>query len=159
MVSLQRSFAMAKRADIHVTGFFRDPECFQALRKQVLSKLRPARPRGGLIRIWVPGCSTGEEVYSIAMLLREELDGRANRTKIQIFGTDINERAIGQARAGIFSGEALAGVSAKRLKRFFIRADRGYQIHKSVREMCIFARQDLAKDPPFSNLDLVSCRN
>jgi len=144
---------------IHVTSFFRDAECFQALRKLVLAKFRAKRPAGDPLRIWVAGCSTGEEVYSLAMLLLEELGEQASRTKIQIFGTDIQERAVEHARAGIYTRAAVAGVSAARLKRFFTEADHGYQIQKAVRDLCVFARHDLAKDPPFSKLDLIQCRN
>ena len=151
--------ALADDIFIHVTSFFRDPECFQALRKRVLAKLSRKRPAGDPLRIWVAGCSTGEEVYSIAMLLLEELGEQANRTKIQIFGTDIQERAVESARAGIYTEAAIAGVSPARLKRFFVKADHGYQIQKFIRELCVFARHDLAKDPPFSKLDLISCRN
>ena len=113
--------ALADDIFIHVTSFFRDPECFQALRKRVLAKLRVNRSAGNALRIWVAGCSTGEEVYSIAMLLLEELGERADRTKIQIFGTDIQERAVEQARAGIYTEAAVAGVSPARLKRFFVK--------------------------------------
>src|SRR6185436_14015405 len=139
--------------------FFRDPECFHALRKRVLTKLRVRKSGGGSVRIWVAGCATGEEVYSIAMLLLEELGEQANRIKIQIFGTDIQERAVEHARAGFYTEAAVAGVSPVRLKRFFVQSDHGYQIQKSIRDLCVFARHDLAKDPPFSKLDLVSCRN
>jgi two-component system CheB/CheR fusion protein len=156
--------ALADDIFIHVTSFFRDPESFQALRKCVLAKLcekKPAtkRPADEPIRIWVAGCSTGEEVYSIAMLLLEELGERANRSRIQIFGTDIQERALEHARSGIYSEASLAGVSAARLKRFFVHGDHGYQIQKSLRDLCVFARHDLTRDPPFSRLVLVSCRN
>ena len=151
--------ALADDIFIHVTSFFRDPECFQALRKRVLAKLRVNRSAGNGLRIWVAGCSTGEEAYSIAMLLLEELGEGADRTKIQIFGTDIQERAVEQARAGIYTEAAVAGVSPARLKRFFVRTDSGWQIQQSVRDLCVFARHDLAKDPPFSRLDLISCRN
>ena len=157
--NLEEARALADDIFIHVTSFFRDPECFQALRKDVLSKFRIKRPAGEAVRIWVPGCSTGEEVYSIAMLLFEELGEQANRTKIQIFGTDIQERSVERARAGIYTESAVAGVSRARLKRFFLAADHGYQIQKFVRDVCVFARHDLAKDPPFSRLDLISCRN
>jgi two-component system CheB/CheR fusion protein len=156
--------ALADDIFIHVTSFFRDPECFQALRKRVLSKLRAKRaaekrPDDAPVRIWVAGCSTGEEVYSIAMLLLEELGEQANRTRIQIFGTDIQERAVEHARAGIYTEAAVAAVSPARRKRFFVETDHGYQIRKAVRDLCVFARHDLAKDPPFSRLDLISCRN
>ncbi len=156
--------ALADDIFIHVTSFFRDLECFQTLRKRVLSKLHEKkpiakRPVSDPIRIWVPGCSTGEEVYSIAMMLLEELGEQANRARIQIFGTDIQERALEQGRSGIYSEAAIAGVSAARLKRFFVRSDHGYQIQKTIRDLCVFAKHDLTRDPPFSRLDLVSCRN
>ncbi len=143
---------------IHVTGFFRDPECFQALRKRVFPKLQLNR-RLAPIRVWVPGCSTGEEVYSIAMLLLESLGANAHQTKIQMFGTDISETAVERARAGIYSEAALRGVSPARRRRFFLKVEHGYQINKEVRGLCVFARHDLASDPPFSKLDLISCRN
>ncbi len=151
--------ALAEDIFIHVTSFFRDPDCFDALKKQVLAKLRADASPGDPIRIWVPGCSTGEEVYSIAMLLMEELGDRAGRIGVQFFGTDIQERAVDHARAGIYSEAAVAGVSPARLKRFFTRHEDGYRIQKSIRDLCVFARHNLAKDPPFSRLDLVSCRN
>ena len=151
--------ALADDMFIHVTSFFRDPECFQALRKRVLARLRVKGSAGDALRVWVAGCSTGEEAYSIAMLLLEELGERATRTKIQIFGTDVQERAVEQARFGIYTEAAVAGVSPARLKRFFVKADHGYQIQQSVRDLCVFARHDLAKDPPFSRMDLISCRN
>jgi two-component system, chemotaxis family, CheB/CheR fusion protein len=151
--------ALADDIFIHVTSFFRDPECFQAVRKSVLAKLKAKRAAGDPIRIWVAGCSTGEEAYSIAMLLLEELGEQAVRVKIQIFGTDIQERALQQARAGIYTEANVTGVSPARLKRFFIPIDHGYQIHRAVRDLCVFARQDLANDPPFSRLDFISCRN
>ena len=144
---------------IHVTSFFRDPESFQAVRKSVLAKLRAERAAGDPIRIWVAGCSTGEEVYSIAMLLLEHLGEPAVPLKIQIFGTDIQERLLPQARAGIYTEANVAGVSPARLKRFFVKTDHGYQIRRAVRDLCVFARHDLAKDPPFSRLDFISCRN
>lgn len=151
--------ALADDIFIPVTGFFRDAESFQALRKRVVAKLA-AKVQEEPIRIWVAGCSTGEEVYSLAMLLLEELNDKyASRGRIQIFGTDIRERAVQHARAGIYSGAAVAGVSEVRLRRFFTRTAKGYQINKSVRDLCVFARHDLAKDPPFSKLDLISCRN
>ena len=142
-----------------VTCFFRDPRCFRALRKRVLAKLFRGKSKRDLLRIWVPGCSTGEEVYSIAILLLEELGERASRTKIQIFGTDIQERSVEQARSGIYTEAAVAGLSATRLKRFFVKTHREYQIQKFVRDLCVFARHDVTKDPPFFKLDLISCRN
>lgn len=150
--------ALADEIFIHVTGFFRDPECFQAFRRRVLPKLHLNR-RPDPVRIWVPGCSAGEEVYSLAMLLLESLDPNTSQTKIQMFGTDISEPAIERARAGIYAEPAVRGVSAARLRRFFAKVEHGYQINKDVRGLCVFARHDLASDPPFSKLDLISCRN
>lgn len=149
---------------IHVTGFFRDPGAFEALRKHVYPALFHEK-RKETVRIWVPGCSTGEEVYSLCMSLMEFLwsDNQKARTAgsvpFQIFATDISDTALERARSGLYSEAAIAGISAERLRRFFVLFDGGYQINKSVREMCIFARQNVAKDPPFSNLDLISCRN
>ncbi len=150
--------ALADDIFIHVTSFFRDPECFQALRKHVFPKLNLNR-RPAPVRVWVPGCSTGEEVYSIAMLLLESRRANANQTQIQMFGTDISEPAIDRARAGVYSETAVRGVSPARLRRFFVKVEYGYQINKEVRGLCVFARHDLANDPPFSKLDLISCRN
>jgi two-component system CheB/CheR fusion protein len=152
---------------IHVTGFFRDPEAFEALRKHVFSTLFRDNPRGGTVRIWVPGCSTGEEAYSLAMAMLEYLWLETTKTAkpglgttpFQIFATDISDGSLDRARAGLYSEALVAGVSPERLRRFFTRIDGGYQIVKPVREMCIFAKQNVAKDPPFSNLDLISCRN
>ena len=149
---------------IHVTGFFREPEAFLALRKHVYPKLFEGRKPDNPIRVWVAGCSTGEEAYSIAITLLEYLWAHTRNisqaaTSIQIFATDISETALDRARTGLYTEAAVAEISPDRLKRFFVRQDGGYQVNKSVRDMCIFARQNLVKDPPFSNLDLVSCRN
>lgn len=153
---------------IHVTGFFRDPDAFGALRKHVFTSLFQERKAGdGPIRIWIPGCSTGEEVYSIAIALleyawdiaRKNPNQAVSTKEVQIFATDISDAALERARNGLYSEAVVADVSQERLKRFFVRLDGGYQINKSVREMCIFAKQDVTKDPPFSNLDLISCRN
>src|SRR5580704_4432696 len=149
---------------IHVTGFFREPEAFLALRKHVYPKLFEGRKPDNPIRIWVAGCSTGEEAYSIAITLLEYLWAHTRNisqaaTTIQIFATDISEGALDRARTGVYTEAAVAEISPDRLKRFFVRQDGGYQVNKSIRDMCIFARQNLVKDPPFSNLDLVSCRN
>jgi two-component system CheB/CheR fusion protein len=149
---------------IHVTGFFREPEAFLALRKHVYPKLFEGRKPDNPIRVWVAGCSTGEEAYSIAITLLEYLWAHTRNisqaaTSIQIFATDISDVALDRARTGLFTEAAVAEISPDRLKRFFVRQDGGYQVNKSVRDMCVFARQNLVKDPPFSNLDLVSCRN
>lgn len=144
---------------IHVTGFFRDPEVFAALKEKAFPKIFAGRKNAEPIRIWVPGCSTGEEAYSIAICLLEYLGDRAVGTPIQIFATDINEVAIEKARAGIYLEEAASNVTPERRRRYFTRIDGNYSINPSVRELCVFARHDLIKDPPFSKLDLVSCRN
>src|ERR1700683_5366854 len=149
---------------IHVTGFFREPEALVALRKHVYPKFFEGRKADNPIRVWVAGCSTGEEAYSIAITLLEYMWVHSRNisqaaTAIQIFATDISDTALDRARAGVYSEAAVSEISAERLKRFFIRSDGGFQINKSVRDMCIFAKQNLVKDPPFSNLDLVSCRN
>ncbi|MBE9186240.1 PAS domain-containing protein [Microcoleus sp. LEGE 07076] len=146
---------------IHVTSFFRDPEAFKKLKELVFPTMIQNKSSEASIRIWVAGCSTGEEVYSIAICLLEFLRDRNLSPPIQIFATDISEQAIGKARSGIYSENQMVDVSLERRTRFFIRAEEGgsYRICKAVRELCVFARQDLSSDPPFSNLDLVSCRN
>lgn len=143
----------------HVTGFFRDPESYRALLRRVLMRLELKSRAGHPIRIWVPGCSTGEEVYSIVMLLLERLGERKEQITIQIFGTDIQKHAVEFARNGTYTGAAVADISSSRLERFFVKVDDGYQVQKFVREICVFARRDVAMDPPFSRLDLISCRN
>ena len=152
---------------IHVTEFFRDAEAFDALREHVFPRLLKNRKlEVNPVRVWVPGCSTGEEVYSIAIALLEYMwesrsvpQGSITTSAVQIFGTDISELALNRARSGLYSQSALAQVSPERINRFFIKLDGGYQINQSLREMCIFAKQDVTRDPPFSNLDLISCRN
>jgi two-component system, chemotaxis family, CheB/CheR fusion protein len=144
---------------IQVTAFFGNPATFQAVAEKVFPRLMENRAPDVPIRIWVPGCSTGEEVYSIALSLLEFLGDRAVSTPIQIFGTDVNEAAVEKARAATYLEDIKGEVSAERLKRFFVKVDGGYRIKKDVREMCFFARQDVTSDPPFSRLDLISCRN
>ena len=144
---------------ITVTAFFREPAVFHELRKKVFPALVNNRGGEDPIRIWVPGCATGEEAYSIAMSLTEFLDDAAVAVPFQIFATDISETAIEKARAGVYTQAALAPISPKQLARFFTRSERGYQIAKSIRDVCVFARHDLARDPPFSKLDLISCCN
>ena len=150
---------------INVTGFFRDPEAFEALLNIVFPAiLQDRQTEQGPLRFWVPGCSTGEEAYSIAMVLTEYLWDHARKSTtsskgVQIFATDISDTALDRARAGLYSEASVSEISPERLKRFFLKQSNGFQVNKSVREMCIFAKQNVAKDPPFSNLDLVSCRN
>jgi two-component system CheB/CheR fusion protein len=144
---------------INVTRFFRDGEVFDSLKAIVFQSILKDRPSGLPIRIWVPGCSTGEEVYSIAICLLEYLEGQGIAYPVQIFGSDIDEPAIRQARAGIFPLSVGNDMSEERINKFFVRVESGYQIKKYIRDHCIFSKQNLVKDPPFSNLDLVSCRN
>ncbi|HSL24174.1 MAG TPA: chemotaxis protein CheB [Vicinamibacterales bacterium] len=143
---------------IHVTRFFRDPEAFKALEAHVLPEIALARTEVP-IRIWVPGCATGEEAYSVAIVLMEMLGDRAAGRRIQIFATDVSEAAIERARAGTYTPEISADVSPERLKRFFTKSDGGYRVSKILRDVCVFARHDLAQDPPFSRIDLIVCRN
>jgi two-component system, chemotaxis family, CheB/CheR fusion protein len=144
---------------IRVTGFFRDPESFDGLREHVFPGLRGNRSPRDPIRIWVPGCATGEEVYSIAIALVELLGEEGATAGVQLFGTDVSEAAIEEARAGIYLDTIAQEVSEARLARFFVQQDGRFRISKRVRDLCIFARQDITLDPPFSRLDLVSCRN
>ncbi|MFM9264599.1 chemotaxis protein CheB [Tychonema sp. BBK16] len=144
---------------IHVTSFFRDLEPFQQLKEQVFPTITHNKSAKNPIRIWVAGCSTGEEVYSIAICLLEFLSDRVPLPQIQIFATDISESAIRKARSGFYLENQMSDVSTERRTRFFILEAGGYRINKTVRELCIFARQNLGSDPPFSNLDLISCRN
>lgn len=144
---------------INVTNLFRDPEAFETLKKLVFPAIMKDRTPEEPVRVWVPGCSTGEEAYSIAIVLNEFLEDAAVHTPIQIFATDINEVLIDKARAGIYPESIKDEVSPERLRRFFFKVDGGYQISKSMRDMFVFARQDMVKDPPFSRLDLISCRN
>ncbi len=144
---------------IHVTGFFRDAAAFEILKKKVFPRILKSRQPATPIRIWVPGCATGEEVYSLAICLLECVKARTEDVPIQIFGTDLNEPSLGKARAGVYTPNQVKDVSPRRLKQFFVKLDRGYQIRKDVRERCVFARQNVFQDPPFSRLDLISCRN
>ena len=146
---------------IGVTSFFRDPSAFEALQERVIPDLFAGRPQQSPIRVWVPGCSTGEEAYSIAILLQEQVDALQQSVKIQFFATDIDRRAIEQARAGLYPASIEAEMSPQRLSRFF-QFDKGdglYRIRKDIRDMLIFSEQSVIKDPPFSKVDLISCRN
>jgi len=144
---------------IRVTEFFRDSTAFDALRHDVLPTLCEGRSPKEPIRIWVPGCASGEEVYSVAIAVLEYFGEGLPPLKIQIFGTDVSEVALEKARAGVYPVNALREVSAERLERFFIQQNGEYRISKDIRDLCLFARQDVTRDPPFSRLDLISCRN
>lgn len=146
---------------IGVTSFFRDAEAFEALQRQVVPKILLGKKKGEEVRVWVPGCSTGEEVYSIAILLREGLDDlpRGHGLKVTIFATDIDTDSIEKARQGQYPEGISADVSQQRLSRFFIQNDQGYRIRQDIREMVVFAPQNILRDPPFTKLDLLCCRN
>ena len=145
---------------INVTEFFRDPAVFDALQETAFPTfLNERRPGEQPVRIWVPGCSTGEEVYSISISLAEYLASNGRDDAAQIFGTDVSQAAIERVRAGVYSKEAVAPVSPERLRRFFTKIDAGYQISRAIREMCIFSLQNITRDPPLSRMDLISCRN
>jgi two-component system CheB/CheR fusion protein len=144
---------------IPVTSFFRDFEAFEALKTQVYPAIVKDKSNKGTIRMWAPGCSTGEETYSLAMTLLEYLGDRAPSFQVQIFGTDLNEKGIQKARAGIYRDGIAEEISPERMARFFVKVDSGYRVNKAVRDMCVFARQNLANDPPFSQMNLVACRN
>lgn len=144
---------------IPVTGFFRDPGTFEALRDSLLPRLWRERKSNRPLRLWVPGCSTGEETYSIAMCLVEAMQASSVSLPVQIFATDLSERGISVARAAVYPERQVARLSPERQARFFRRVENGCQVIKPIREMCVFARQNLLTDPPFSRLDLISCRN
>ena len=144
---------------INVTSFFREPDSFEALKTVAFPAIMAQKGPNLPIRIWVPGCSTGEEVYSIAIILLESLGEKAPNTQIQVFATDLSEGIISKARAGIYPESVAMDISSERLRRFFLKVENGYQINKHIRDIVVFAKQDLAKDPPFSKLDLISCRN
>jgi two-component system CheB/CheR fusion protein len=150
---------------IHVTRFFREPESFTALAEVVYPAIlsqrlgRSNNDHEDPIRIWVPGCATGEEPYSIAIALLEFLGEDGANIPVQVFATDISDAAIDFARAGVYPDNITEDVSPERLRRFFTRSDGGYRISKTVRDLCVFARQDITRDPPFSKLNLIVCRN
>ena len=144
---------------IAVTGFFRDPEAFEAVRKKVLPGLCGKKTKPQTIRVWVAGCASGEEAYSLAMLLTEYTERRGIEAKMQVFGTDIDEDAIVRARAGRYPPTIAADVPSQRLQRFFVKEEGGYKVKKEIREKVVFAVQDVTRDVPYTRLDLISCRN
>ncbi len=146
---------------IGVTNFFRDPEAFRVLEDDIIPKLFADKPAGSAVRVWATGCSTGEEAYSLAILLQERMEAMRQSHAVQVFATDIDSRAIAVARAGLYPASIAADISPERLARFFTAVPDGsaYRINKGLRDMLVFSEQDLIKDPPFSRLDLISCRN
>ena len=146
---------------IGVTNFFRDPAAFLALETQVIPKLFDGKNAGATLRVWSTGCSTGEEAYSLAILLQERMETLKQTYQVQVFATDIDSRAIATARAGLYPASIAADLSPERLARFFTAEPdgRSYRINKAIRDLLVFCEQDVIKDPPFSKLDLISCRN
>jgi two-component system CheB/CheR fusion protein len=142
---------------IPVTSFFRDQKVFDTLCESVFPNIIKNKASGEPVRIWVAGCSTGEEAYSLAMCLKEFLGDKQD--KVQIFATDISEPAIAKARAGIYSKSEVECVTTHRLQEFFTKMHGSYQVNKQVRDMCVFAAHNFLKDPPFGKIDFVSCRN
>ena len=144
---------------INVTAFFREPAAFDAIRARVLPAIFKNRKPEETVRVWVPGCATGEEAYSVAICLLEYIGEARLNVPVQVFGTDLSDSALETARAGVYTESIVADVSAERLRRFFVRVNGTYQVARAVRETCVFARQNVTKDPPFSRLDLITCRN
>lgn len=144
---------------INVTNFFRDPDAFLVFKKNVLPKIFENKPDNYIFRVWVAGCSTGEEAYSIAISFREYMDEMGFDNKVQIYSTDINEGIISTARQGVYSSNISIDVPQSKLKKYFIKEENGYRVKKEIRDMIVFAVQNVIKDPPFTKLDLLSCRN
>ncbi|HKS83201.1 MAG TPA: chemotaxis protein CheB [Candidatus Acidoferrales bacterium] len=144
---------------INVTSFFRNPHVFDALKANVFPQILRNHLPDTSIRIWTPGCASGEETYSVAIALLEFLGDRASQTHIQFFGTDVSESSIAKARTGLYPENILGDVSPERLRRFFSKIEGGYRISKNIRDMCIFAQHNILNDPPFSQMDLICCRN
>ena len=151
--------ALFRELLINVTSFFRDPEAFDVLKREVLPAMIQAKSGDLPLRIWVAGCSTGEEAYSIAMVLRELMESAPHQLKIQFYATDLDDDAIATARAGLYPLNIAQDVSPERLRRFFLLEGDSYRVKKDIREMVVFAVQNLIQDPPFTRLDLLSCRN
>lgn len=144
---------------IPVTGFFRDPATYETIRKSLLPRLFNSQNDETSLRVWIAGCSTGQETYSMAISLSEHLGDRTDASRIQIFSTDISERSIAIARKGIYSKAEVAGLSPERLEKYFEKVAGSYHVTKSIREMCVFAHHNFLKSPPFARMDLISCRN
>ena len=151
--------ALFRELLIGVTNFFRDAESFEILKNTVLPKFFEGAAENTPFRAWIPGCSTGEEVYSLAMVLRELLANSGRHISLQLFGTDIDKHAIDKAREGIFPASISADISEERLRRFFVKEGDSYRIGKEIRDCAVFSVQDVLKDPPFSRLNLLCCRN
>ena len=151
--------ALLKDLLISVTNFFRDCEAFESVERGIIRRLFEDKGIGDQVRVWVAACATGEEAYTVAMLLREFTENLLNAPTVQVFATDLDEQAISTAREGFYTEADVADISPERLRRFFIKGTEGYRVRKELREMVLFARHNLVKDPPFSHLNMVSCRN
>jgi len=158
-INPQEIDALFRELLIGVTSFFRAPAAFDALAGKGLPKLLDSRPDGTDVRVWVPGCSTGEEAYSLAILFREYLGAQKRSLRVQIFATDLDRTAIETARAGVYPSGIVGDLAPERLQRWFVQEDSRYRVTKDIRELVIFAPHDLLMDPPFTKLDLISCRN
>ena len=157
--NLAEAQVLFKELLINVTSFFRDKEAFEALNKEALPRLFENKPENYVFRIWVPGCASGEEAYSLVMLFHEYMEQIKQDFKLQIYATDIDDDAIASARAGTYPENIIIDVSPDRLRRFFVKEETGYRIKKDIRDQVVFAIQNLIKDPPFTKMDLISCRN
>ena len=157
----QETDLLFKELLIGVTSFFRNPDAWEQIKKEVIPALLAARPKGGVLRAWTPGCSTGEEAYSLAMIFKETLEQvkPVGKYVLQIFATDLDKDAIDKARQGVYPGNIAADVTPDRLQHFFLQEEQGYRIGKEIREMVVFAPQNLVMDAPFTRLDLLICRN
>jgi len=144
---------------INVTGFFRDTDAHQYLKTTVFPRLLKSKKAGETLRLWIPACSSGEEAYSIAMSILEIQSNKSLNTPVQIFATDLSEKAIGKARIGEYSANEVGSVSPKRLQRFYSKSGNNYRIAKVIRDMCVFAPHNILRDPPFSRVDFISCCN
>ena len=144
---------------VNVTSFFREPEVYRTVREVLLPALLEDRSASDPFRVWIPGCSTGEEAYSLAIELTEFLEAHAVHPGVQIFASDLSEAVLEKARTGVYPESALGGVSAERLQRHFVKRNRSYQISQVLRDLCVFARHDVTRDPPFSRMDVISCCN
>ncbi len=144
---------------INVTSFFRDTDTHKYLKETLFPKLLKKKKAGETLRVWVPACATGEEAYSIAMMLLEIIESQTTSTPVLIFATDLSEQAIGKARIGVYTKQELESVSPKRIQRFFTKTDGSFRVNKAVRDMCVFAPHNILSDPPFSRLDFISCCN
>ncbi len=151
--------ALFRELLINVTRFFRDPDAFEVLKRKVLPALLDGRPETYTLRIWVAGCATGEEVYSVAIAVREWMDESHREFKVQLYGTDLDDDAIRLARAALYPPGIAQDLSPERLRRYFTKEEGGYRVRKEIREMAVFAVQSVIKDPPFTRLDLLCCRN